>query len=212
MRRAELITAVILAIFSAYVMWKSGQPAWANGEWFANIAYVKGEGPGSGFWPFYLALGMLLCSCWSIVNWVRRTSPPSQSEEPFLDEYGRSMLLKVGGAVFLLVFLVEGLSSFVDVGFPNLPTYQDGYPIFSLNMLWEIPIGVVLEGGGMYLSMALFLFYYVYFLGRHGLVTSLAIAIGGPVVTFFFFDVAMRIVLPKGYLEPFFVPLYDMFL
>jgi len=44
------------------------------------------------------------------------------------------------------------------------------------------------------------------------LVTSLAIALGAPVATFFFFDVAMRIVLPKGYLEPLFIPLYDIFL
>ncbi len=42
--------------------------------------------------------------------------------------------------------------------------------------------------------------------------TTLAIAIGLPVVLFFFFDVAMRIVLPKGYLEPLFIPLYDIFL
>lgn len=212
MRRAELITAIILAIFSAYVMWKSGQPALPNGTWFANIAFVRGEGPGSGFWPFYLALAMLLCSFWILVNWVRRSSPPSQSEEPFLDEYGRAMFLKVGGAVFMLVFLVGGLASFVDIPFPAMATYDNGYPILSLNMIWEIPIGVVLQGGGMYLSIALFLFYYIYFLGRHGLVTALAIAIGGPIVTFFFFDVALRIVLPKGYLEPFFVPLYKMFL
>jgi len=33
-----------------------------------------------------------------------------------------------------------------------------------------------------------------------------------PIVSFFFFDIAMRIVLPKGYLEPLFIPLYDIFL
>ena len=65
---------------------------------------------------------------------------------------------------------------------------------------------------GMYGAMMVFLFYYIYFLGRHRLVTALAIGLGAPVVTFFFFDVAMRIVLPKGYLEPLFLPLYDMFL
>ena len=31
-------------------------------------------------------------------------------------------------------------------------------------------------------------------------------------IGFFFFDVAMRIVLPKGYSEPLFIPLYDLFL
>ena len=40
----------------------------------------------------------------------------------------------------------------------------------------------------------------------------LFIAIATPVVTFFFFEVALTITLPKGYLEPLFYPLYDLFL
>ena len=28
---------------------------------------------------------MLACCVWIIVRWVRRTSPPSRSEEPFMD-------------------------------------------------------------------------------------------------------------------------------
>jgi len=174
MRRAELVTAIVLAILSIYMMWKSGQPAWVGEPWFANIGYVKGEGPGSGWWPFWLSGIMLGCCGWIIVNWVRRTSPPSQSDEPYLDAYGIMTLIKVGGGVAGFI----GLIHFV----------------------------------GMYGAMVVFLIYYVYFLGRHRLVTSLAIALGAPVATFFFFDVAMRIVLPKGYLEPLFIPLYDIFL
>ena len=60
--------------------------------------------------------------------------------------------------------------------------------------------------------MLVFLVYYIRFLGRHGWAVTLSIAIGVPVVCFFFFDIAMRIVLPKGYLEPLFIPLYAMFL
>ena len=40
---------------------------------------------------------------------------------------------------------------------------------------------------------------------------TLSIATAVPVVCFFF-DIAMRIVLPKGYSEPLFIPLYDNFL
>jgi hypothetical protein len=32
------------------------------------------------------------------------------------------------------------------------------------------------------------------------------------VFSFFFFDIAMRIVLPKALTEPLFLPLYDIFL
>lgn len=65
---------------------------------------------------------------------------------------------------------------------------------------------------GYYGAMFLFLIYYLRFLGRHSLGRTLSIAAGVPVFSFFFFDVAMRIVLPKGYLEPLFIPLYDIFL
>ncbi len=174
MRRAELVTAIILALFSIYIMWKSGQPAWEGDPWFQNILFEEEEGPGSGFWPFWLSGVMLLCCVWIVVNWARRTSPPSRSEEKYLDAYGMLMLLKVGGGVTVFI----GLIYFI----------------------------------GMYGAMMVFLFYYIYFLGRHRLVTSLAVAIGMPVVLFFFFDVAMRLVLPKGYLEPLFIPLYDIFL
>ena len=155
------------------MMWKSGQSAWGEG-WGDNIRYLEGEGPGSGFWPFWLSAVMLGSCVWIVVNWARRKSPPSKSDEPFLDSYGMLMLLKVGGGVTVFI----GLIHFI----------------------------------GMYGAMTVFLIYYIYFLGRHKLTTTLAIACGAPVVTFFFFDVAMRIVLPKGYLEPLFIPLYDMFL
>ena len=38
-----------------------------------------------------------------------------------------------------------------------------------------------------------------------------AFAVTTPIVTFFFFEVALRITLPKGYTEELFYPLYDWF-
>ena len=63
-----------------------------------------------------------------------------------------------------------------------------------------------------YGAIFLFLIYYVRVLGRHSWPGTMTIAVITPIVTFFFFDIAMRIVLPKGYLEPLFIPLYDIFL
>ena len=71
---------------------------------------------------------------------------------------------------------------------------------------------VMIGIAGFYGAIFLFMLYYLYFLGRHSIVQTLSIAIALPVISFFFFDVAMRIVLPKGYLEPLFIPLYDIFL
>jgi hypothetical protein len=176
MRRAEIVTAFLLGILSIYLMWKSGEgPSWdPDIPRFANIGMIDGEGPGSGFWPFWLSAVMLICSVWIGINWVRKTSPPSQSDEQFLDSYGKKLLLMVCGG--LLGFLI------------------------------------LLHIAGFYGAIFLFLIYYLKFLGRHPWLQTLAIAIGVPVVSFFFFDVAMRIVLPKGYLAPLFLPLYAIFL
>ncbi len=175
MRRAELFVAVLLGLFSVYLMWKSGEPAgWnPNAQRFDNVAFVEGEGPGSGFWPFWLAAVMLVCCGFTVWNWHRRRTPASRSGEPFLDGYAQRMVLTVGGGLIAFLALVH----------------------FA----------------GFYGAIFLFMFYYLRFLGRHSLMQTVSISVATPVVGFFFFDVAMRIILPKGYLEPLFLPLYAFF-
>ena len=176
MRRAEIVTAFILGIFSVYLMWKSGDPpAWNPSiPRFANIGFDETGTPGSGFWPFWLGFIMLICTIWIGINWVLKRSPQSVSEEPFLDDFGKNMFLTVGG----------GLIGFL----------------------------IMIHIAGFYGAILLFMIYYLKFLGRHTWFLTLTISTALPVVSFFFFDVAMRIVLPKGYLEPLFIPLYDIFL
>ena len=176
MRRAEIVTAFILGILSIYLMWKSGEaPDWnPDIARFDNIGLIEGEGPGSGFWPFCLSFVMLICSVWIAINWYRRTSPPSQSDEEFLDGYGRRMLFVVGGGLFGFLILIEV--------------------------------------AGFYAAILAFMIYYVRFLGRHSWWATLSIAFGLVIACFFFFDIAMRIVLPKGLSEPLFIPLYELFL
>lgn len=77
---------------------------------------------------------------------------------------------------------------------------------------------LVLVGGGllgfialvdvisMYGAMAVFLFYYLRFLGRHSWTLTLIMTVAIPTVFFFFFEALMRITMPKGleFTEPFF--------
>ena len=70
----------------------------------------------------------------------------------------------------------------------------------------------LIQVGGFYGAIPLFMIYYMKFLGRHGWFSTLLVSSGLTIICFFFFDIAMRIVLPKGYLEPLFIPLYDKFL
>jgi putative tricarboxylic transport membrane protein len=64
----------------------------------------------------------------------------------------------------------------------------------------------------MYGAMLIFLFYYLWFLGRHTLRLSLIISLLTPVVFFFFFEGLMRVTMPKGmkFTEPFYNWLYTI--
>ncbi len=65
---------------------------------------------------------------------------------------------------------------------------------------------------GVYFAVPALLVFYVRFIGRHSWWLTSIIAAATPVVTFFFFEIALRITLPKGHTEPMFYPLYDLFL
>ncbi|MDJ0857988.1 MAG: tripartite tricarboxylate transporter TctB family protein [Dinoroseobacter sp.] len=165
MRRGEISLAGLLALFSIYLMWKATE---------LPIGYIRGQGPGGGFWPFWLSAVMLL-SCIAIaINWWRGTSPASQSDEPLMDDFGWRTIFLVGGGVVAFVALISIVS--------------------------------------MYGAIALFLLYYLRFLGRHSWWLTLLIAIGLPIVLFFFFEGAMMISMPQGmpFTQPFFDVMYDI--
>ncbi len=69
----------------------------------------------------------------------------------------------------------------------------------------------IIPWGGAYIALPLFLLWYLKVFGRHGWVLTAALVIGTPVFLFFFFEVTLKILLPKGLTEPFFIPLYATF-
>ena len=64
---------------------------------------------------------------------------------------------------------------------------------------------------GAYLSLMAFLFVYLKVFGKHSWLLTLSITLLTPVFLFFFFEVTLKILLPKGFTESFFFPLYAMF-
>jgi hypothetical protein len=65
---------------------------------------------------------------------------------------------------------------------------------------------------GVYGALPLFLLFYLRFLGNHSWKLSISFSLLIPVVTFFFFEITLKITLPKGFTEPLFYPLYRIFL
>jgi len=65
---------------------------------------------------------------------------------------------------------------------------------------------------GVYGALPLFLLFYLRFLGNHSWKLSISLAVLVPIATFFFFEITLKITLPKGFTEPLFYPLYRIFL
>jgi len=164
-RVAELAMALLMGVFSLYLMYKSAE---------LPIGWIPDEGPGGGAWPFWLSVMMLLSCVGIIVNWARRKGVIAVSEEPFIE---RGVLIDVG-LVALALIVTVGLFSFI----------------------------------GVYGALPLFLLFYLRFLGNHSWSLSISFTVLVPVITFFFFEITLKITLPKGVTEPLFYPLYRIFL
>lgn len=163
MRKAELYMAVVMALFSVYLMWKSAE---------LPIGWIPEEGPGGGAFPFWLALGMLICCIAIMVRWWRRTSPPSRSTSPFMDRETFVLFATVSLALAAMIGLIHIV--------------------------------------GTYVSLPLFMAFYMRYLGRHSWKLVAPMAAATPVVAFLFFEVALRKTLPKGITEPLFYPIYEL--
>lgn len=164
MRAAELTMAIVMGVFSVYLMIKSAE---------LPIGWIPDEGPGGGAFPFWLAAIMLLCCIWVGVNWFRKTSPPSKSKEPYMDKQAT------------VLFAISAGSLVVMVG--------------SIYLV------------GVYGAIPLFIIFYMQVIGSHSWMLTGILAVATPIVTFLFFEIALRITLPKGMTEPLFYPLYNFF-
>ena len=92
--------------------------------------------------------------------------------------------------------------------------YMDGFAFKNFVLVagaLTVMVGLI-HIVGVYVSVPLFLLYYLKFLGGHGWVTTASLTVATPIATFFFFEIALKITLPKGFTEPAFYPLYDIFL
>lgn len=64
---------------------------------------------------------------------------------------------------------------------------------------------------GAYVALMAFLVIYLRVFGRHGWLLIAILTLATPVFLFFFFEVTLKILLPKGITEPLFLPLYATF-
>jgi hypothetical protein len=63
---------------------------------------------------------------------------------------------------------------------------------------------------GIYFGIFLFLLFYIRFVGQHSWLLTGILSVASPIFLFFFFEAMLKILLPKGYSEPLFYPLYKI--
>jgi len=97
-RRAELIMAGVMAIFSLSLMWKSAE---------LPIGWIPEAGPGGGAFPFWLSTGMLICSVWVMGRWVLRASPLSRSTRPYMDQRSFRLFLIGAGSLTVMIAAIH---------------------------------------------------------------------------------------------------------
>jgi hypothetical protein len=117
-----------MAALSVYLMVKSSE---------LPIGWVPDEGPGGGAFPFWLSAVMLLSCVWILFNWYRRTSPPSQSDEPFMDSYALRSFVLAGGGVTVMIAL-----SHIIGFYGSIPLFLIYYIRFIGRHSWRMTIPI----------------------------------------------------------------------
>ena len=104
MRRADLVMGIVMAVLSLFLMWESTE---------LPIGWIPGEGPGGGAFPFWLSVGMLICSLAMIVRWRLRISPLSQSTKIYMSREAFRMFLMGAGALTVTIALFHIVGVYV---------------------------------------------------------------------------------------------------
>ena len=86
----------------------------------------------------------------------------------------------------------------------------------SLRALASVTVALIVtialvDFAGAYIALGLFMIWYLRFFGGHGWTLTGLLTGGTLLFLFFFFEVTLKILLPKGFTEPLFLPLYAIF-
>jgi putative tricarboxylic transport membrane protein len=148
MRIADFVTAALLMLLGSVVLFDAIRLGTGWGS----------DGPMSGFFPFWLALIMIV-TC---------------------------------GIIILQTFLRTSRNTFV--------TRKQLVPVFQV--LWPATAMVLLiHYVGLYVAAALYLGFYMKWVGRHSWFAVVVLSVAIPVITFMIFELWFLVPMPKGPLE-----------
>ena len=128
------------------------------------IGWETGVGPQAGWFPYYLAVLMLICSLIVLIPKVTLAVKEGLADKPFVSVEGLKAVSWAIGPMFLYVFTIPWL--------------------------------------GFYLGSTLYLIYYIRYVGKHSWKLALSTGIIFSVSVFSIFEIALKLTLAKGFIEP----------
>lgn len=146
----ELVVSALFICLAVVVMWEN----WRIGATWGE------DGPGSGYFPFYMGLIMFVASVGTFVTSLLAKHPDMKT---FVERSQLVMVLKVLVPTIVLVIAINFL--------------------------------------GIYVASAIFIAFFMAWLGKYPAYKIVPISIGVPLVLFMMFEVWFLVPLPKGPLE-----------
>lgn len=131
------------------------------------------DGPQAGYFPFYI--GLLVCGA-SLVNMLVALFKVAR-DKVFVEIDALKLVLTVLVPAAIYVFLIGGIGTI------------------------ELGDRAVETGLGIYVSSALFVAFFMRWLGKYAWWKVAAVSIGNSVVFFLIFEIWFKVPLPKGPLE-----------
>ncbi|MFQ5657167.1 MAG: tripartite tricarboxylate transporter TctB family protein [Candidatus Methylomirabilales bacterium] len=104
MRRAELASSLGLVALAAIFAWYAHE---------LPIGWVTGEGPGGGFFPFWLSVIMGVTAVVVGVQELLKGSAPRRAARRFFNEGGLRQVLLIAIPAFIMVALIDVISTYL---------------------------------------------------------------------------------------------------
>jgi hypothetical protein len=136
MLRAELACAFGLVALAAVFAWYAQE---------LPIGWVTGEGPGGGFFPFWLSVIMGAIAVAVGVQEFLRGSAPHRTAKPFFLEGGLRQVLLIAIPGFIMVSLIDVISTYlaamIFLFYYTRMVGKHSWPI-SLLVTFAVPVGI----------------------------------------------------------------------
>jgi hypothetical protein len=183
MRTMDIVVALLFLLVSGIVLYDSIR---------LGFGWLEGEGPASGYFPFYIGLMMGVASVINLVRAVLRVEPGGEGIFVSVPALGRVLTVLIPTVVY--VALIGGVPFGWTVVIP-----QEVATIVGAQGPLDITVGI--PRLGIYVASSIFIFGFMSFVGRENFLKATGVAVTAPVLLFLMFEKWFLVPLPKGPLE-----------